>query len=347
MFKLLCFMIKLIKSIYRTPIKLLLFLVVFILLIGYLILYNWPIQCQMNSNLVIPKGASLPKVIQILEDTTCFEDNGALKFLMLITGNDKEVRPGRYNLKNISSIGQLMTTVTTNSKEMTKVTILEGWTIHQTSRKMHEVLKLDTLEFVSLCSNHEFIESLNIGNPESLEGYLFPETYSFPTNRIMFDLNEREVVSLLVSQLKNEYKQRVESDHSLSMHEIITLASIIQGECVYVDEMPSVSSVYNNRLKKNWLLQADPTIQYLKPGKNKRLYNKDYKRFNSPYNTYIHKGLPPGPISSPGIDAIQAAAYPEETEYMFFVAKGDNRHYFSKTEDEHNKAKHKYLKKLW
>ena len=347
MFKLSCFMIKLIKSIYHTSIKLLLFLVVFIALAGYLILYNWPIQCQMNNDLVIPRGASLPKVIQILENTTCFEDNGALKFLMIVTGNDKEVRPGRYNLENIRSLGQLMTAVTTNSKDMTKITILEGWTIHQTSRRMHEVLKLDTLEFISLCNDRDFIKSLNIGDPKNLEGYLFPETYSFPTNRIMFDLNEREVISLLINQLKSEYKQKIESNHSFSIHEILTLASIIQGECVFVDEMATVSSVYNNRLEKNWLLQADPTIQYLKPGKNKRLYNKDYKRFNSPYNTYIHKGLPPGPISSPGIDAIEAAAYPEETEYMFFVAKGDNRHHFSKTEDEHNKAKHKYLKKLW
>ena len=347
MSKLRCSMMKIIKSIYRTPVKLLLFLVIFITLIGYLILYNWSIPCEMNNDLVIPRGASLPKVIQILEETTCFEDNGVLKFLMIVTRNDKEVRPGRYNLRDIRSIGQLMTRVTTNSKEMTKVTILEGWTMRQTSRKMHEVLKLDTLEFISLCNDRDFIEGLNIGNPKNLEGYLFPETYSFPSNRIMFDLDEREVISLLLDQFKSEYKEKVGSNHILSIHEILTLASIIQGECVFADEMGSVSSVYNNRLEKNWLLQADPTIQYLKPGKNKRLYNKDYKRFNSPYNTYLHKGLPPGPISSPGIDAIQAAAYPEETEYMFFVAKGDNRHHFSKTEDEHNEAKRKYLKKLW
>ena len=131
------------------------------------------------------------------------------------------------------------------------------------------------------------------------------------------------------------------------MEEIVTLASIIQGECVYVDEMRTVSSVYNNRLKKNWLLQADPTIQYLKPGKNKRLYNKDYKRFNSPYNTYIYRGLPPGPINSPGINAIIAAANPDDTDYMFFVARGDNRHHFSVTEEEHNIAKQKYIDKIW
>ncbi len=107
------------------------------------------------------------------------------------------------------------------------------------------------------------------------------------------------------------------------------------------------SSGYNNRLKKGWKLQADPTIQYIIPGKNKRLYNKDYVRYDSPYNTYLYNGLPPGPINSPGIDAIKAAAYPQKTDFMFFVAKGDNRHHFTRTEKEHINAKNKYLKRVW
>ena len=131
------------------------------------------------------------------------------------------------------------------------------------------------------------------------------------------------------------------------MHEIVTLASIIQGECIYSDEMDTVSSVNINRLRKGWLLQADPTIQYLKPGKNKRLYNKDYKKFDSPYNTYMYKGLPPGPINSPGIEAIVAAASPAKTDFMFFVAMGNGRHFFTKKEEDHNRAKRKYLKEVW
>ena len=132
----------------------------------------------------------------------------------------------------------------------------------------------------------------------------------------------------------------------MSINEVITLASIIQGEAAKRTEMNMISSVYHNRLDKNMLLQADPTIQYILPKKKKKILVKDTK-INNPYNTYIYKGLPPGPINNPGIDAITAAAYPASTDYMFFVAKGNGRHHFTRTEKEHNNAKNKYLKKVW
>ena len=325
--------------------KLILFLSIILLLV-YLALYNFPISCSLSSELVIPKGASLSKVIKILEDETCFKNKQILKIMMVVTGKDKEIRPGRHNLEDINSIGELMAKITGDRLDMVQVTILEGWTMHQISRELYHTLKIDTLRFISLCNDKSFIRNLDIKTPKNLEGYLYPETYFFPASRVMFDLSEEEIISNLVEQLKKEYSQ-ISKKHSMSMHEILTLGSIIQGECIYTDEMKLVSSVYHNRLSKGWLLQADPTIQYLKPGKNKRLYNKDYKRFNSAYNTYLHKGLPPGPISNPGIDAIKAAMEPIEADYMFFVAKGDGYHHFSKTEDEHNKAKAKFLKELW
>lgn len=325
--------------------KLILFLSIILFLV-YLSLYNFPISCSLSNELIIPKGASLSKVIKILEDETCFNNKQILKIMMVATGKDKEIKPGRYILEDINSIGDLMGKITGDRVDMMQVTILEGWTMHQISRELYHTLKIDTLKFISLCNDENFISGLDIGRPKNLEGYLYPETYFFPNSRIMFDLSEEEVISTLVEQLKREYS-KTSKKHSMSMHDILTLGSIIQGECIYVDEMKLVSSVYNNRLSRDWLLQADPTIQYLKPGKNKRLYNKDYKRFNSPYNTYLHRGLPPGPISNPGIDAIKAAMNPMETDYMFFVAKGDGYHHFSKTEDEHNRAKAKYLKELW
>ena len=214
---------------------------------------------------------------------------------------------------------------------------------------MSDILKIDSTTFISLCKDINFIYDQGV-RAKTLEGYLYPDTYLFLTNRISVDIKEEEVIERMVREFFRNYKKHVGLRNKrveLTPHEVVTLASIIQGECVYEDEMPRVSSVYTNRLKKNWMLQADPTIQYLKPGKNKRLYNKDYHRFDSPYNTYQNKGLPPGPINSPGIAAIMAAAFPEETNYMFFVANGDNRHFFSKTENEHNNAKKKYLKRVW
>ena len=315
----------------------------------YYLLLTWSIDCNFTDKIVIPRGVSLNKTISILKANSCFEEGTPLKILMIITNNDRNIRPGIYDLKEIDNIGKLMNKLTSDSKNMTDVRILEGWTMHQTASELMNIIKIDSTKFINLCHDQIFISELDI-NASSIEGYLYPDTYSFSTNRIGFNIDEKEVIKRLVNQFRNKFEKYIISkkyNGDLSIHNIITLASIIQGECVFIDEMDTVSSVYNNRLRKHWLLQADPTIQYLKPGKNKRLYNKDYKRYDSPYNTYIYKGLPPGPISSPGIDAIIAASFPAETKYMFFVARGDNRHHFSSTEEEHNKAKTKYLKKIW
>ena len=330
---------------FKSYIKIIIIFGVLSLLTLYYTLSMWSIDCRDSKDLIISPGANLGKVIQTLSQDKCFDDGNAFRFLMRLTGNDTEIRPGKYDLSKARNLGDLMSIITSDSAEMTSVTILEGWSMEDISRKMGEVIKIDTTKFQKLCKDEKFIKSLGI-KASSLEGYLYPDTYSFSSNRILFNITEEEVIKVLVNEFKRKYKKNI-GRHKLSMHEIVTLASIIQGECVFTDEMKTVSSVYNNRLNKNWLLQADPTIQYLKPGKNKRLYNKDYTRFKSPYNTYLNKGLPPGPISNPGVDAIIAAAYPASTDYMFFVAKGDGRHHFTKTEKEHNNAKKKYLKRVW
>ena len=121
-------------------------------------------------------------------------------------------------------------------------------------------------------------------------------------------------------------------------HQILTLASIIEGEAIYDSERPIISAVYHNRLKRGMKLQADPTVQYIIKDGPRRLLNKDL-RIKSPYNTYLYEGLPPGPINSPGFKSLNAALYPDENDYLYFVAKGDGYHTFSKNEKEHERAK--------
>jgi UPF0755 protein len=125
--------------------------------------------------------------------------------------------------------------------------------------------------------------------------------------------------------------------------EVLTLASIIEGEAIYDRERSIISGVYHNRLQMGMRLQADPTIQYIIEGSPRRLLNKDLQ-IKSPYNTYLNDGLPPGPINNPGIESIRAALNPAETNYLYFVAKGDGYHTFSKTKAEHNKAKRQFQK---
>ena len=307
-----------------------------------------PVNCD-KTDFIIPQGASLASVITQLEEEGCVGNSTYLKYMMIITNKDTKIKPGTYDISRVKDNYELIELITSDNVEMVDVTILEGWDIEAISRKFFEVFQIDTVKFKSLCSDPKFIKSLGI-EANSLEGYLYPETYLFSVDFIHKNTKESDIIFTLVNEFKRKYKQALEGDieTNLSMHQLVTMASIIQGECVYSSEMDTVSSVYHNRLKKGMLLQADPTIQYIIPGPNKRLYNKDYSRYKeNPYNTYSHKGLPPGPINSPGFYAIRAAAYPAKTDFLFFVAKGNNQHHFTKNERDHINAKNKYLKDVW
>ena len=143
----------------------------------------------------------------------------------------------------------------------------------------------------------------------------------------------------MVKQFLFNYNEYIDNDIAkLDRNEIVILASIIQVEAMYDEEMRTISSVYHNRLNKNMLLQADPTIQYILPETKKRILVK-HTKIKNPYNTYLYKGLPPGPINNPGISAIKAAAYPSQTDYFYFVADNKGRHIFNKTFKAHLKSK--------
>jgi UPF0755 protein len=176
-----------------------------------------------------------------------------------------------------------------------------------------------------------------------MEGYLFPDSYF---------VYERSSPSEIIGIFYNGFKKfmtdslRARADSmGFSIHEVLTLASIVEGETNKTEEMPQIASVYLNRLKKGMKLEADPTVQYLQPNGWKRLLYKDLK-IKSPYNTYLNTGLPPGPINNPGRDAIHAVLYPADTEYLFFVANGAGGHNFSKTYSQHLRNVSKYRRWL-
>ena len=307
-----------------------------------------PVSCD-KSDFIIPQGASLLYVISELENCDCIANGVYLKYMMIIMNKDTQIKPGTYDLSKVNNNYELADLITSASTEMIDVTILEGWDLEKISKIFFNAFSINEEKFKRLCRNKDFIKSLGI-EAASLEGYLYPETYMFSEDFVHNLSKETEIINTLVDEFKRNYKKAIKQrrSHSLTMHEIVTMASIVQGECVYSSEMDTVSSVYHNRLNKKMLLQADPTIQYIIPGPNKRLYNKDYSRYqDSPYNTYSHKGLPPGPINSPGFEALKAAAYPAKTDFIFFVAKGNNQHHFTTNERDHINAKNKYLKKVW
>jgi len=307
-------------------------------LIFYTIILSWNITCSGTEKIVaIPKGASVHQTIQLIQKNGCLSDLDVsiLKLAMTVTLRNGNVIPGRYTFKGISTIGNMVNLITTSSRDRKKVTLLEGWTVEQIADELHRRLQIDTYKFISLCKDFNFVHSLNIDSP-SIEGFLFPDTYIF-----LSSYTEEQIITIMVNQFFYNYKRyinKLKGHTSLSIREITTMASIIQGEAMSDDEMPTISSVYHNRLKRKMLLQADPTIQYIIPGNNRRLYNKDL-RVDSPYNTYKYKGLPPGPINNPGLSALKAAIHPAETQFLYFVADGEGRHIFTRNNEEHNEAK--------
>ena len=300
----------------------------------YSIILNWNINCQYPDRLVtIPKGASAQSVATLLKEESCLQNNIIFKLALTITMKNRRIIPGRYNLKGISTIGQLVDVITSQSSDRIKVTLIEGWNIEQFAEELKKKLEIDSYKFLRLCRDYNFTHSMGIDAP-SLEGFLFPDTYI-----LLKTYTEEDIIQVLVNQFtRNMQVLKNKSSLKINIREITTMASIIQGEAIYKDEMPIIASVYFNRLKQGMLLQADPTIQYIIPGKPRRLYNKDLE-VDNPYNTYKYKGLPPGPINNPGLAALKAVLNPAETEYFYFVSNGQGRHTFTHTVDEHNREK--------
>ena len=312
-----------------------------ILLAFYSLILLWPQGNPYDSvKVTIPKGASLKEVSTTLQDYNIIRNERSFLLAVKTLGYEKDMPAGRFKLvkasTNFDIIDQLVNGVQINKR----VTILEGWTIDVIAKELHDKIGIDQDEFKSACTNELLLWKWGISE-KTVEGYLFPNTYLF---------SEEEDVQDIIGRMINEYKQRITLEfrdrmQELGMEEkeIITLASIIEGEAIYDKERAIISGVYHNRLNIGMRLQADPTIQYIINDSPRRLLNKDLK-IKSPYNTYLNKGLPPGPINNPGIESIKAALYPAETDYIYFVARGDGYHTFSRTKEEHNIAKKKFQK---
>jgi UPF0755 protein len=192
-----------------------------------------------------------------------------------------------------------------------------------------------------LATDRPFLKSLGI-SAETVEGYLYPDTYRFARPTTAKDVM-RAMVDQLGQVLTQEWQVRAKDIH-MTIHEVLTLASVIEKETGSGDERPHISSVFHNRLRKKIPLQSDPTVIYGLPNFDGNLHKKDLSH-PSPYNTYRWAGLPPGPIASPGAESIRAALYPAPSAYLYFVSKNDGTHEFSTNLIEHNKAVEKYQKR--
>ncbi len=287
----------------------------------------------------IKKGEPFSSIVERLYQKNIIPSKSNFRIAAFVYGAEKKVRAARYYIRNgLSYLDLLDLFISGKCYFARNVRISDGQTIKWLASRLKWQVFVDSSEFVNLAEDTTFIRDLGL-NKNSLEGYLFPKVYkiyeySFPKEvlKIFYEGSEEFFVDSL--------EQRA-AELGFTLHEVLTLASIVKGETNNVEEMPRIAGVYRNRLRIGMRLQADPTIQYLLPGGWRRLLNKDLE-IDSPYNTYKYAGLPPGPINNPGKNAILAVLYPEEHKYLYFVANGKGGHNFAKTLNEHSRNVKKY-----
>ena len=305
----------------------------------YLLVIYWP---QSNPyervEINIPKGVTLSQIGNILKEESIISNKRTFTMAVKSLGHEKNIPAGRYVLHNALNNRAIINQLVYGVPSLKSITVLEGWTIYQIANELEKELKISKKTFLRLCNDQRVIKLFNLeGN--SLEGYLFPDTYTFAEG-----VDPYLVLTRMVNEFINNITKSMEvqaQEMNMSLLEVITLASIIEGEAIYDSERAIISAVYHNRLKRGMKLQADPTIQYIIDDGPRRLLNDDLK-IESKYNTYLYRGLPPGPINNPGKESIIAALYPSVNEYLYFVARGDGYHTFSTNEKDHNKAKKKF-----
>lgn len=289
----------------------------------------------------IPKNTSFKQVVDILSSENLLRSRTLFYYAVKILGFDRKVKAGRYifvdNLPMAVVIGEI-----TNPRYVlsVSVTIPEGTMARKIAGILRAKVGIDSAKFMRLVSDPNFARKLGI-EANGLEGYLMPDTYIF-----IWGDDEENIIAKMVSEFKKFYNDSLKEREKiirLNTHQVITLASIVEGEARFDDEKPRIAGVYFNRLRLKMPLEADPTIQYIIPDGPRRLFYKDLK-IESPYNTYLNPGLPPGPVNNPGRNSILAVLYPEKNKFLYFVSDGNGRHIFSRTYDEHLRAVRKYRK---
>ncbi len=297
---------------------------------------------EQKADIIIPKGASVHQIADTLYGKRLIDSKRMFVFWARVLGEDDKLKAGYFSVPKHLSYPQLLSFFRKAKTRELKVTLIEGWDNERVAEALRRTFHIDKNRFLSLTRDSVFIHLLGIKS-DNLLGYLLPDTYRF-----YWGVTEERLIKTLVGYTLEIFKadsvKRAMDKLDMSVHQILTMASIIEGEAVYDDERPIIASVYYNRLRRHIKLQADPTIQFIIDGPPRRLLLKDLK-IDSPYNTYLHYGLPPGPINNPGKSSIMAALFPAKTKYIFFAAKGDGRHKFSVTSKEHAKA-HSELNRL-
>ncbi|MGD8698980.1 MAG: endolytic transglycosylase MltG [Gemmatimonadales bacterium] len=286
--------------------------------------------------LVIPEGSSLQATSDTLAAHGVIRWPRLFELYVRLQGADSDIKAGSYELRRGAGWSESLAALVEGRVITLPVTIPEGWAIAQIAGRIAPIAQASEDSIAVRLLDPGLADSLGVPGP-TLEGYLFPETYRFAQG-----LSVEAVAVAMVDRYRDVWtdaRRAARDSLGLTERELITLASIVQAEARWEDEMPLISAVFHNRLRRPMRLQADPTVQYaLESRQSRLLFSHIDSVADNPYNTYTHDGLPPGPIGSPGLAAIDAALHPAAVPYLYFVARADGRHEFSRSLREHNQA---------
>lgn len=286
----------------------------------------------------IKPGQSFFETVAQLEKAGLVRHPKKFRWLAYLKRDERRIRAGEYELSRSMSPGAILDTLVRGETLSHKVVIPEGSTVFEIGQALERAGLLSAEAFLQAASDPGLIEALGIeGRP--FEGYLFPETYHFPKG-----VTAEQIIKKMVAHFRSVFTPAwTERAHAMgfTIHQVVTLASIVEKETSKPEERPLIAAVFLNRLKRRMRLESDPTVIYGIKDFDGNLTRKDLKTM-SPYNTYRIKGLPPGPIANPGRASIEAVLYPSEEPYLYFVSKNDGSHHFSQTLSEHNQMVRRY-----
>lgn len=286
----------------------------------------------------IPAHEGLLAIARRLSDADIVRGPEALVVLSVLRGSARSLRAGEYDFPQGTTAVTALRLLESGKVRLHPVLHPEGGTLAELARTIEQQHLARAADVLRTASDPGFVQNVGVEGP-SLEGYVFPDTYHFTKGMTVEQMLTRTVLRLR-AKLTPEMLARAR-ERGLSLHELLTLASIIEREAVAREERPLISAVFWNRLQMRMPLQADPTVQYAL-GKQRRALTRADLATDHPFNTYTRSGLPPGPIASPGLSAIEAALDPAPVKYLYFVAADDQHHHFSTTMAEHNAAVARY-----
>lgn len=304
-------------------------------LLSAFLLFDTPPTGNWEGKLVlVPKGSPLPEVVGILREGGVLQHPLAFRALVLLTFSGRGLRYGEYAFPTPPSAFEAWRRLVRGDVIKYEVTVAPGANLYDIAELLEKKKLAKAEVFLAAATSPTVLQRLGIPG-ESAEGYLFPDNYIF-----VKPVTPEEILEFMVRQFRRKVPPDAEKragEAGLSLHQVVTIASIIEKETGVEEEKPIVSAVIRRRLALDMPLQMDPTVIYGVKRFDGTVTRKDLQTAG-PYNTYLNRGLPPGPIANPGLGAVDAALNPSKTEYLYFVSKNDGSHAFSRTLAEHNRA---------